>query len=276
MPSRGTDVPAAAHLALAVAGAIWALPFLSPRHLYPIPTFHGEFAAAVLGLGALGLWLPGRGSAPASVPAIALLPLFLAALIAIQVATGRTGYAEDGIAGVLYLCWAAALVWLAAELRERYGLARVVVVFAWCALAGALASTAIGLFQQYAPETIGRIAMRRLSPAIYANLGQPNHLAHQLALGLASLIYLTATRRFSAAGAVVVAVPMLFVWALTQSRSPWLYSIALVLVAVLHRRSVERGAGRRLVVGSLLLLPAIAAAQAAAQLPFLQPAAYTG
>ena len=275
MPPRGTGVPAAAHLALACAGAMWIVPFLHPLHFYPIPTFHGELAAAMLGLAALSLWLPGRGSASATLPATAFLPLFLAAVIGLQIALGRLANPVDGIVGALFLGWAAALTWLAAELRDRYGLERVVMVFAWCALAGALASTAIGLFQQYAPEAIGRIAMRRMTPAIYANLGQPNHLAHQLALGLASLVYLSATRRLSVAGGVVLAMPMLFVAALTQSRSPWLYFAAFAILAGFHRRSLDPTAGRRLLIGSLLLVPGIGAAQLAAQLPFLQPASYT-
>jgi len=275
MPARDTRHPVAGRLALAFAGAIWAVPFLSPRHLYPIPTFHGELAAGVLGLAALTVWLVGRGAGRVSLPASALLPLFLAGLIAVQLPLGHSVYPEDGIAAVLLLAWAAAVVWLAAELRGRYGLERLVVVLAWCALAGALASTAIGLFQHYFPQAIGRIAMQRLSPAIYANLGQPNHLAHQLGVGLASLIYLAATRRVSAARSVLMATPMVFVWALTQSRSPWLYALGFVTVAVLHRQPGERDGQRRLVVGSLLLLPGIATAQAAAQLPFLQSAGHT-
>jgi O-antigen ligase len=254
---------------------MWVVPFLSPLHFYPVPTFHGELAAAVLGVTALSLWLVGRGAGPVRVPATALLPVFLAALIGLQVGLGRLVNPVDGVVGALFLAWAASLVWLAAELRDRYGLERVVTVFACCALAGALASTAIGLFQHYAPEAISRVAMRRVSPAIYANLGQPNHLAHQLALGLASLVYLCATRRLSAAVSVFIALPMLFVVALTQSRSPWLYFVAFAVLAGLHRRSLDNVAGRRLLIGSLLLVPGIGAAQVAAQLPFLQPASYT-
>jgi O-antigen ligase len=272
---RAAGVPAAAHLALACAGAMWIVPFLSPLHFYPIPTFHGELAAAMLGLAALSLWLAGRGSGPATLPATALLPVLLAALIGLQVVLGRLANPADGIVGALYLGWAAALLWLGAELRDRYGWERVVMVFAWCALAGALASAAIGLFQQYAPESIGRIAMRRMSPAIYANLGQPNHLAHQLAVGLASLVYLCATRRLSVIGGVLLAITMLFVAALTQSRSPWLYCAAFATLAGFQLRSLEPVTGRRLLVGSLLLVPGIGAAQLAAQLPFLQPASYT-
>lgn len=253
---------------------MWILPFLSPLHYYPIPTFRGELAAAALGLTALMFWLFGRGTAPMQLPALAFLPLFLAALIALQIALGRLANPVDGVVGALVLIWATAMIWLAAELRDHYGLERLVAVFAWCALAGALASATIGLFQQYAPDVIGRIAMRRMTPAIYANLGQPNHLAHQLALGLASLLYLCATRRLALAGAVVVAVPMLFVAALTQSRSPWLYFAAFAVVTGFHHRRLEPCAGRRLLVGSLLLLMGIGAAQIAAQLPFLQPASY--
>lgn len=275
MRFRGTGVPVAGHLALACAGAMWIVPFLSALHFYPVPTFHGELWAAMLGLAALSLWLLGPVSTPARLPVTALLPLFLAASIALQIGLGRLANPADGVLGVLYLLWAAALIWLAAQLRDRYGLERVVTVFAWCALAGALASTTVGLFQHYAPETIGRFAMRRMTPAIYANLGQPNHLAHQLALGLASLVYLSATRRVSASSAVFIAMPMLFVAALTQSRSPWLYFAAFAILAALHRGSLEPGTGRRLLIGSCLLLPGIGAAQLAAQLPFLQPPSYT-
>lgn len=254
---------------------MWIVPFVSPLHFYPVPTFHGELAAAMLGLAALSLWLLGRGPAAVLMPATALLPLFLAVLIGLQIALGQLANPVDGIVGALLLAWAAAMVWLAAGLRDRYGLARLVAVFAWCVLVGALASTAIGLFQNYAPEAIGRIAMRRMTPAIYANLGQPNHLAHQLALGLASLCYLSATRRLSVAGGVFLAIPMLFVVALTQSRSPWLYFAAFAILAGVHRRSLDPRTGRRLLIGTLLLVPGIAGAQWAAQLPFLQPASYT-
>jgi len=253
---------------------MWILPFLSPLHYYPIPTFHGELTAVALGLAALTLWILGRGSAPTQLPATALLPLFLVALIALQMALGRLANPLDGVVGALCLLWATAVIWLGAELRDHYGVARVVALFAWCALIGALASAAIGLFQQYAPDAIGRVALRRMTPAIYANLGQPNHLAHQLALGLASLLYLCATRRLAMAVTGVLAVVLLFVSALAQSRSPWLYFTAFAVLAGFHGRRLEPPAGRRLFHGSLLLLAGIGAAQWAAELPFLQPASY--
>ena len=274
MPGRALGSRFMAFLALALAGALWALPFVSHLHFHPIPTFHGELVAGMLGLGAVSAWLVGRGARPAIFPPAAFLPVFLACLIVLQFALGRLEYAEDGVTGALFLLWAACLVWLAAELRDRFGVERVVVVFAWCALMGALASTSIGIFQYYAPEVIGRFAMKRMSPGIYANLGQSNHLAHQLALGLGSLVYLAATRRLSAAAAFLAAAPILFVVALTLSRSAWLYFITFSILAAFHRGRLESAEGRRLLVGSLLLLPCLAAAQLAVLLPFLQPASH--
>ena len=260
-------------LALGLAGAMWVVPFLSHLHFHPIPTFHGELTAGALGLAAMSAWLIGRAARRITIPVTTLLPLSIAALILLQLDLGFLDYPEDGLMGFLFLSWSAGLVWFAAELRDHFGLQRVVVVFAWCALIGAVASTAIGLSQYYAPEWIGRFGMRRMAPGIYANLGQSNHLANQLALGLGSLVYLTATRRLPAAVASFVAAPILFVTALTLSRSPWLYFLAFSLIAAGHRQ-MEGTVGRRLLIGSLLLLPGLAVAQAAAQLPFLQPAFY--
>lgn len=261
----------AAHLVLALAGAMWVFPFLAYLHFYPIPTFHGELLALVLGLGALTAWLLFAPPVTASLPATVLLPLFLAGLIGIQMTAGMLAYREDGLLGTLYLLWAAALVWLGAALRDALGLKRVVGIFAWCALVGAAASTFAGLVQYYDPSILGRFVMKRMMPSVYANLGQPNHLADQLALGLGSLVYLYAARRLPALAATVVAAPMLFVAALTASRSPWLYFSAFAVVAAWQRRSLSGAAGRRLLVGSLLLLAGLAAAQALTQLPLLQP-----
>lgn len=271
MSARATGEQLAGRIALALSGAMWVLPFLSPLHFHPIPTFHGELIAGMLGLGALTAWLAGRGAVPVRLPPTLLLPLALAGLIGLQIALGRLVYPADGLMGGLFLVWAAALVWLSAELRERYGLAPVVALYAWCALIGALASSAVGLFQYYAPDAIGRFAMRRMASGIYANLGQSNHLANQLALGLGSLVYLVATRRLASFAAALVALPMLFASALSLSRSPWLYFLAFAILAAFHRPSMERKAGNKLVIGSACLLAGIALAQAASQLAFLQP-----
>ena len=271
MSRRRTRSRLAARLALALTGAMWILPFLSPLHFHPIPTFQGELIAGLLGLAALSSWLAGRGTGPLTLPPIVLLPLFLAALIVLQLARGQLVYPEDGMMGFLFLIWAVALIWLAAELREEFGFERVVALYAWCALIGALSSSAVGLLQYYAPDTIGRLAMKRMAPGIYANLGQSNHLANQLAVGLGSLVYLVATRRLAVAVAILVALPLLFASALTLSRSPWLYFLAFSILAAFHRGSTDRGAGRRLLVSSLILLGGIGLAQAASQLPFLQP-----
>ncbi len=62
-------------------------------------------------------------------------------------------------------------------------------------------------------------ARARLRGRIYANTGQPNHLANYLCLGLASLAYLYRVRRLALPLALAAAAPLLLVLTASGSRS---------------------------------------------------------
>jgi hypothetical protein len=114
-----------AHFSLAFVGLLWTLPFLQPRHYFPLPMLESEWLAFTLGLIALILlatkraWLDG-------LPAVALAPLGLAALVLMQAALGRVPYAAQAFTAALYLVWAALLIAQGAALRRELGLSRVV------------------------------------------------------------------------------------------------------------------------------------------------------
>lgn len=70
-----------APVSLAFVGLMWTLPFLQPRHYFPLPIFVSEWLAFVAGLIAL-VRLAARGAwKDARLPAIALAPLGFAAFV---------------------------------------------------------------------------------------------------------------------------------------------------------------------------------------------------
>src|SRR4030095_15362978 len=70
---------------------------------------------------------------------------------------------------------------------------------------------------------------------IFANTGQPNHLASYLCIGIASLIFLTGCGRVRFPFALAALVPLLIVLIVSGSRSAWLYLPALLILAIVHR-----------------------------------------
>ncbi|MBI3529773.1 MAG: O-antigen ligase C-terminal domain-containing protein [Betaproteobacteria bacterium] len=225
-----------ARLALTLIGLAWVLPFQSPNFFEPISSFYGEAAAVVLGLAAVTC-LYGRFAWPViQLPRSSLVFLGFAALILLHVALGRTVYPQQNLLAILYLIWAMALASLAWRLREIFGLERLVTVLSWFTLAGALVSAAIGLGQLWGISSLLQpFMLPPVTGRIYANTGQPNHLANYLCMGIASLIFLYGSARVRLAIALVVTMPLLIVLMVSGSRSIWLFLAALVILAGLHR-----------------------------------------
>ena len=86
----------------------------------------------------------------------------------------------------------------------------------------------------------------QISGGIYANTGQPNHLANYLCLGLASLAYLYGVRRLALPLALAAAAPLLLVLVASGSRSIWLYLIVLVILGVVLQRLRPQPAASRI------------------------------
>ena len=230
------SIPVRAPIALSLLGLSWVVPFLSPNFLEPISSFYGEAAAIVLGLAATTC-LYGRSTWPSvQLPRTSLVFLGFAGLILLHVLVGRTVYPQQNLLAMLYLIWAVALAALGWRLKEIFGMETLVATLSWFALAGALLSAAIGLAQWWGiPSPLKPFMLPQAHGRIYANTGQPNHLADYVCLGIASLIFLSGCARLRLPLAVAAAAPLLLVLVVSGSRSVWLYLAALLILAAIHR-----------------------------------------
>lgn len=260
------------HASLIFLALAWVLPFLQWQHKPPIPSFYSEWLAFGLGLLALLPLLGKRYWQPLVLPRSLLFVLSFIAILVIQVALDRVLYPQQALVGALYILWAAFLLWLGNRLGKELGLERIANVLAWALLLGALLSCGLALLQHFGLHTpLDAWVNRKVSGAVLANLGQPNHLANYLVLGLASLLYLVVSAKLRPWLGLPLALLLVLVLALTGSRASWLYLGALLVLAGLWRRQAGASTTARwLFPMAMLLLPIFAAAQWLAHLPFMQ------
>lgn len=267
-----SDRPNFLRAAVLLTGLAWTLPFLQPYHRFPITSFYSEWLAFALGLAA-ALPLLGRNAwRDAAVPIIALAPLGLAVLLALQVALDRVPYAEHAFTAGLYLLWAALMAVLGHVLGRRMTLDTIAGTLAWFLLVGGLVHALIGLMQHYHVSTpFDFLVAQKAGTAVYGNLGQPNHYTAYMTLSLASVAYLYGRGNLTGAIASACAAVYLLVLALAGSRSSWLYLVMLMALALILHRIRRDGASRRLAIFACWLLPGLIAAELLVSLPFLAP-----
>lgn len=243
---KNSSIPA--RISLLVIGLMWVLPFLQPLHPAPIPGFYTELLAFALGMAGVSLLLLKRYWSDLSLPQIVLGPIGLIAVLLLQWALGKVEYQEQVLLASLYLLWAALLMLLGSVLRKELGLATVSNVLAWFLLAGGMLSVLIGVLQHYQIHSfLDKVINAKNASAIFGNLAQANHFADYTSLALASLAYLYTVGRIKPYLVAVFALPLLFVLALSGSRSGWLYLIALVVLATwFYLRNRAAAEGRRL------------------------------
>jgi O-antigen ligase len=267
-----SDRPNFLRASVLLTGLAWTLPFLQPYHRFPLPSFYSEWLAFALGLAAAAPLLSRNAWRDAAVPIIALAPLGLAVLLALQVALDRVPYAEQAYTAGLYLLWAALMAVLGHVLGRRMALDSIAGALAWFLLAGGLVHALIGLVQHYHFSTpFDFLVAQKTGTAVYGNLAQPNHYAACITLSLASAAYLYG--RGSLAGAPAAACGALFlaVLALAGSRSPWLYLVTLIALALVLHRLRRDDTSRRLAFFACWLLPGLIAAELLVSLPLLAP-----
>ena len=216
---------------------MWVLPFLAYAHPRPLVSFYGEWLAAILGLCAISLLATQRFWQQLKIPRIALLPIVLVPLILLQYGIGRGVYFEQTLLFTLYLLWAALLIILGRYLREELSLPTLVTALAVFLLLGAEISAMLAIFQHYSLHTfLDAFVVRKYSNVVTGNLGQANHLANYITLGLVSLVLLYSRWRLRVWQLLLLATPLLFVLVLSGSRSPWLYLSCMAAMAFLWQR----------------------------------------
>ena len=231
-----------ASASLIFTGLMWVLPFLDFRHVAPISTFYQEWGTAMLGLFAMPLLVTRHYWKQPEIPRIVLLPIGLSLLVLLQFAVGKLGYLDQALLVVLYLLWAALLAMLGRRLREELGLPALATVLAAFLLVGAELSTLVGVYQYYFLCThpdylfLNYLKLRNFSGNLAGSLGQSNHFADYITLGLASLGLLHLRWQLRAWQVALLAAPLLFVLTLSGSRSAWLYLLCMAGMAFLWRR----------------------------------------
>lgn len=261
--TSSTPPSLAAHISLVFIGLMAILPFLQVHHAHPIPAFYTEYVAFALGLLALTLLLSGRYWRNLALPWITFAPLGLFAVLLLQLNLKMPAYYETQVIALLYLVWAMLLIILGSVLRREFSLTAISTALAWFFLAGGELSAAVGVIQHYEiPTFLDDFIAVKNSAAVYGNVGQTNHFANHISLALASLVFLFAAGKPRVWMAVPLALPLLFVLALSSQRSPWLYLFALLALAlILLWRGKTPKEGRNLVITSLLLIAGLALMQ---------------
>jgi O-antigen ligase len=246
-------------LSLFLLGAMMAAPFLDPRHFAPIPSFYGEWLAAVLGLGACLALLPGQVMRKPEVPRIIIVPFGLIAIALIQLVVQDSPYPGQTIVFVLYLTWAAMLALLGHTLVGAVGLQRLTAALSWGLLIGGLLSASTGFLQLAKTGPLHGFVLPWNS--VIGNVGQANNFADHLWLAIAAAAYLFAGKRLNR-GLFLLAAAML-VWAslLSGSRSVFFFLAAILILAALWRRREATETTRRLLMGALAVVALVAGVQ---------------
>ena len=257
-----------AHLSLVFVGLMWVLPFLYYRHAYPLTTFYQEWGAAVLGLCAMPLLVTKRYWQQPEIPRIVLLPIGLLLLVLVQFDLGKIDYFSQTLLTTLYLLWAALLIMLGQRLREELSLPVLATALAAFLLVGAELSTLIGVLQHFHWHSfLDGVVSVKTSLGVFGNMGQPNHFANYISLGLISLGLLHTRWRLRAWQTALLATPMLFVLVLSGSRSAGLYLLFMAGMAFLWQRRDK--SNRPLLYYSLLLVLGFCLMNFVVQIPWL-------
>jgi len=227
--------------------------WLAPNHYPPWASFHSEAQMAAAGLLALSTAFrrAGQPAAPltpllASAAALALVPLM-------QAAWGLTLFAGDAWMAFAYLMGFALAIWTGQRLAALHGRGAVVERVMGLVLVAAVASMGLAMYQWLSLQGLGIFAAD-LPPGgrPFANLGQPNHLATLLFLGLVGGLYLYEVGRIGAWVAALLTVFLEFGLAMTTSRTAWLAMSSLILALWLLQPRASLRLSRKAVVAIAL------------------------
>lgn len=216
------------------------LAWLLPSHFLPWVTAYQELLTGVVLV--LSLVVLVKFSEKNRLPLSALVLLAFATVPFLQFFIGLISYAGDAWLSASYI------VALASSLVVGYNLQHnsqsslsidFVSGFAWLLLVGALISVGLAFSQWLGYGDLYWVFPLVEGSRPTANLAQPNNLATQLGMGLAAVIYLFEQQKLKRVVATVLAIIILFGIALSQSRSPWVVAIFIILFWAWQRRSIE-------------------------------------
>ena len=191
----------------------------------------------MLSLCAMPLLVSKRYWQQPELPRIVLLPIGMLLLVLVQYLLGKVVSFDQTLLLTLYFFWIALLVMLGHRLRVELGLPLLTLVLATFLVLGAELNALAGILQHYRWHTfLNSVVTVKTSSAVYGNIAQPNHFADYLAMGLASIGLLTMRWSLRVWQVMLLVLPLLFVMALSGSRSAWLYLLFMVAMSYLWQR----------------------------------------
>jgi len=232
--------------------------WLVPLHILPWVGWQQEVMAftAVMGLGWNTLFAS-YASGRASVPQVILLLGVGGSIIAIQWWTQLIAFGGDALVLGIYLILIGVCFFVGFDLSKKLKATPTALdSFALTVLVGGLISVALALAQVFEVwETLQLINRTVNIRRPGANLGQPNHLATLLLIGIASLVYLYESKRWNAAPTSVLFALLVIGLALTESRTGLLSFFVMAFWWLVRRRAVGfKASGWVVVVGGLGLI----------------------
>jgi O-antigen ligase len=278
--AAGRNGGTSARLSLALVALMFVAPFIVPYHRFPLTSYHSEWLALVLGIGALMVFAAYRRRDGVLLPWIAWVPLAFAGLIGAQALAGQVPYAGQALAAIAYLIWASALIMLSAALVRDLGAEPVIRVLAWSLVVGGLLSALAGLIQQYYGNSslIGSLVARSFGKGLHGNLGQRTHFADYVSLALVSLAYLFAVGRLRSWFALLLlGAPLVLSLGLSSARIAWVFLLAALAVAIVFWRAHRDSPQARRLVSCLgmMLVGFVLAQQTAWFTPFVPASGVT-
>ncbi|MBS1190724.1 MAG: lipid core-O-antigen ligase-like enyme [Rhodocyclaceae bacterium] len=218
-------------VSLAAIALMATVPFLMAHHYNPIPTFFQEWTAAALSFVALTFLWRGIGTEPLDIPEIALLPVGLMLLAAVQWMFLSDVQTDRLLIFGCYMVWTIVLVILGRRLAQTCGLQAFADILATAILIGALLEALTGGIQL---AGLARLpwTFPHVGGGLRGNLAQPNNFADHLWLGVASALYLRTRGRLGVAATAACFLVLLPFAVLSGSRSGWLYAIGLAVFSL--------------------------------------------
>ena len=242
------------NITLFFAALLGLASWLAPNHYLPWLSFHSEALMAGALLLAFAGELGSNRQPHHPLPTLTVATLIVAAIPLLQALAGQIHFAGDAWMVFAYLLAFAAAQVLGRVLARRIGIETFFERLGGLFAAASVVCVGIQLCQWQRLSGLGLFILE-LAPGFspYANVGQPNHLATMLFLGLVGVVFLYERRRIQGWVAALTCGFLEFGLVMTGSRTAWLMLglMALGLWIVRRRAGLRIGAAGCVGLGAL-------------------------